>query len=90
MNVAILLSAGTSSRFMKNNTVPKQLFCIDRIPVIMYSGSIIINNSLIDKVLIVTNSKYKESIEKILNDNHILVSKEKIQNILIFKNVSKS
>ena len=83
MNVAILLAAGTSSRFMKNSIIQKQLFCIDRIPLIMYSSNIIINNPLIHKVLIVTNSNCKDSIEKTLNDNNILISKEKINNKVI-------
>ena len=85
MNIAILLAAGTSSRFMKKNTIPKQLFCIDQIPVIMYSLNILVNNSLIDKVLIVTSSNCKDQIENILNDNcnHLLVVKEKINEKVI-------
>ena len=57
MNVAILLAAGTSSRFIKNEELktPKQLYLLDNIPVIMYSLSILANNQSINKVIVVIN-----------------------------------
>lgn len=49
--VGILLAAGTSSRF--NCDVPKQLYCIDKIPIIEYSLNAMLNN--VDKLLVVIN-----------------------------------
>jgi 2-C-methyl-D-erythritol 4-phosphate cytidylyltransferase len=89
INVAILLAAGTSSRFTENeiSKTPKQLFLLDNIPIIIYSLSILVNNPSINKVIVVINSAYQEELEKILSNNYILISKEKqLEKIIIVIN----
>jgi len=72
MNVGIILSAGTSSRFKNKLKQYKQLFCIEDIPVIQYSITIMVNT--LDKIIIVTNSKcYNEIINMVKNNENIIV-----------------
>jgi len=65
INIGILLAAGTSSRFESNTS--KQLYKINSIPIITYS----INNmkNILDKIIIVTNTKCYEEIKNIINDD---------------------
>ena len=60
--VGILLAAGTSSRF-KNDT-PKQLYPINGIPIIEHNINTM--NSIVDILIVVTNSNIKINYENII------------------------
>ena len=71
MNVAIILAAGTSSRC--NNKIPKQFSYFNKKMLIEYSIETFINNSNIDKVILLVPEIYVEKI------------KLKIKNCLVIK-----
>ncbi len=71
-NIAILLSAGTSSRF--ESDTPKQLFNYKNKELIMYSIENLVQ--LVDSIVIVTNSKCIDKISE-------LVEKAKINKIIL-------
>ena len=68
MNVGIILSAGTSSRFKNKLKQFKQLFCINEIPVLQYSITTMVNT--LDKIIIVTNSKCYNDFELVLRKSN--------------------
>ena len=73
-NIAVLLCAGTSSRFSSN--IPKQLFIIDNLSVIE-KCIISFNNTNIFKIILVTNSNIYEQIRDIVkkyNNIDILIN----------------
>lgn len=59
MNVAIILAAGLSKRFINNS--PKQLYLLNNKPIINHSIDII--SQLVDDIVIVTNSSISNQIE---------------------------
>jgi 2-C-methyl-D-erythritol 4-phosphate cytidylyltransferase len=65
INIGVILAAGTSTRF--NYKVPKQLYKINGIPIIMYSINAMIN--LLNKIIIVTNSTCYDQIYNLIKDN---------------------
>jgi 2-C-methyl-D-erythritol 4-phosphate cytidylyltransferase len=70
INIGLLLSAGTSSRFDQKK--PKQLFTINDKPIILHSIQSFIN--VVDKLVIVTNTKcYDEIIQITKNYDKIIV-----------------
>ena len=92
--VGLLLAAGTSSRFSYN--LPKQLYKISHIPIIMYSIEALID--IVDKLVIVTNlqcldevtnltKNYKNIIVIINNNNCRLKSIE--SGLIYIKNLYK-
>jgi 2-C-methyl-D-erythritol 4-phosphate cytidylyltransferase len=60
INIGLLLSAGTSSRF--NTKKPKQLFTIDDKPILLHSIQSFIN--VVDKLIIVTNTQCYDEIKE--------------------------
>lgn len=84
LNVCLLLSAGSSSRFKNNNSniESKQLFNLNSKPLILYSIESIINTKLIDCIIIVTNSKCFNEINRLINSNSYCDKK----NIIILTN----
>lgn len=65
MNIAILLAAGTSSRF--NSKIHKVLYKINNKPIIKYSTDILCE--YLDKIIIVANSTNYKPIHKIFGKN---------------------
>lgn len=63
MNIGILLAAGTSSRFITKNNDPKQLYCINNIPIIMYSIDAMIE--CLDELLIITNDRCYQQVKNL-------------------------
>ena len=59
MNTGIILAAGNSTRF--NQATPKQLYKIDNKPMLWYS---IYAMSILDEIIIVTNSKCAKAIKE--------------------------
>lgn len=71
LNVCLLLSAGSSFRFKNNNPniKSKQLFNLNSKPLILYSIESIINTTLIDYLIIITNTKCFDEINLIIGSN---------------------
>ena len=70
MNIAIILSGGSGTRF--GAETPKQYININNKAVIQYSIEAFEKSKLIDIIVIVVSDKYKKEIEK-KNPNHIVV-----------------
>ncbi len=62
INIGIILAAGNSTRFISNHHIPKQLFMINQKPVIIHSIDAFIKTNKINLIIIITNSKYFDSI----------------------------
>lgn len=60
-NIALILASGTGSRFGLN--YPKQFVEVGGMPVIEHTILKFQNNSLIDEIILVTNSEYVEKLE---------------------------
>lgn len=65
-NIALLLTAGTSSRFISNDGKPKQLYKLNDIPIIMYSIRTLLNINEIYEIIIITNSICTEEISELI------------------------
>ncbi len=68
INIALLLAAGTSSRFSQSMQVSKVLYLLDNKPVITYSIDAIKDH--VEEIIIVTNSKLQQEITNIVNNNY--------------------
>jgi 2-C-methyl-D-erythritol 4-phosphate cytidylyltransferase len=67
MNIAVILAAGTGTRFLgENRNVPKQFFEIYRKEVIAYSLETFSSNPNIDEIVVVTNLEYIKKVEEII------------------------
>ena len=70
MNIAIILSGGSGTRF--GTETPKQYININNKAIVQYSIEAFEKSKLIDIIIIVVSDKYKKEIEK-KNPDHIVV-----------------
>jgi 2-C-methyl-D-erythritol 4-phosphate cytidylyltransferase len=66
MNFAILLSAGKSTRTIKNK--PKNLICIKNKPIFTYSLDVLIESKLFNNILLVTDKENQHHYSKIISN----------------------
>lgn len=75
INIALLLAAGYSTRFINDTNIAKQLYKYNDKPLICYSIDVMLNIDTINTVIIVTNTKCKNDIQVIVDDYNDYQSK---------------